>query len=101
MLAVLTVVYIFNFIDRQILVILQEDIKADLLLSDTQLGLLSGLSFAIFYVTFGIPIARWADKGSRRNIIALAVGTWSLMTALCGLVTNYWQLLAARIGVGI
>jgi len=100
-LAVLTVVYIFNFIDRQILVILQEDIKADLLLSDTQLGLLSGLSFAIFYVTFGIPIARWADKGSRRNIIALAVGTWSLMTALCGLVTNYWQLLAARIGVGI
>lgn len=101
MLAVLTVVYIFNFIDRQILVILQEDIKAELLLSDTQLGLLSGLSFAIFYVTFGIPIARWADKGTRRNIVALAVGTWSLMTALCGLVGNYAQLLAARIGVGV
>ena len=101
MLAVLTMVYVFNFIDRQILVILQEDIKAELLLSDTQLGLLSGLSFAIFYVTFGIPIARWADKGTRRNIVALAVGTWSLMTALCGLVGNYGQLLAARIGVGV
>ncbi len=100
-LAILTSVYIFNFIDRQILVILQEDIKAELLLSDTQLGLLSGLSFAIFYVTFGIPIARWADRGVRRNIVALAIGTWSLMTALCGLVTNYSQLLAARIGVGV
>ena len=101
MLAVLTTVYIFNFIDRQILVILQEDIKAELLLSDTQLGLLSGFSFAIFYVTFGLGIARWADKGTRRNIVALAVGTWSFMTALCGLVGNYWQLLAARIGVGV
>ncbi|MEE8245011.1 MAG: MFS transporter [Pseudomonadales bacterium] len=100
-LAILTTVYIFNFIDRQILVILQEDIKADLLLSDTQLGLLSGFSFAIFYVTFGIPIARWADKGVRRNIVALAIGTWSFMTALCGLVTNFPQLMAARIGVGI
>ena len=101
MLAVLTTVYIFNFIDRQILVILQEDIKAELFLSDTQLGLLSGFSFAIFYVTFGLPIARWADKGTRRNIVALAVGTWSFMTALSGIVGNYWQLLAARIGVGV
>jgi len=100
-LAVLTLVYVFNFIDRQILVILQEDIKRDLLLSDTQLGLLSGLSFALFYVTFGIPIARWADKGTRRNIVALAVGTWSFMTALCGLAGNFWHLLAARIGVGV
>ena len=97
----LTAVYIFNFIDRQILVILQEDIKAELALTDTQLGLLSGLSFAIFYVTFGIPIARWADKGVRRNIVALAIGTWSFMTAASGLVANYWQLLAARIGVGV
>ena len=101
MLAVLTTVYIFNFIDRQILVILQEDIKAELLLSDTQLGLLSGFSFAIFYVTFGLPIARWADKGTRRNIVALAVGVWSFMTAISGVVVNYWQLLAARIGVGV
>ena len=100
-LAVLTTVYIFNFIDRQILVILQDDIKLELALSDTQLGLLSGFSFAIFYVTFGIPIARWADKGVRRNIVALAIGTWSFMTAASGLVANYWQLLAARIGVGV
>lgn len=100
-LAVLTAVYIFNFIDRQILVILQEDIKVELALSDTQLGLLSGFSFAIFYVTFGIPIARWADKGVRRNIVALAIGTWSFMTAASGLAGNYWQLLAARIGVGV
>jgi len=100
-LAVLTTVYVFNFIDRQILVILQEDIKAELVLSDTQLGLLSGFSFAIFYVTFGIPIARWADKGVRRNIVALAIATWSFMTAASGMVTNYWQLLAARIGVGV
>ncbi len=100
-LAILTLVYVFNFIDRQVLGILQEGIKADLGLSDTQLGFLSGLSFALFYVTFGIPIARMADKGSRRNIVALAVGTWSFMTALCGLAGNFWHLLAARIGVGI
>jgi len=100
-LAMLTTVYIFNFIDRQILVILQESIKAEMGLSDSQLGLLSGLSFAIFYVTFGIPLARWADKSVRRNIVALAIGTWSFMTALCGVAQNYWQLLAARIGVGV
>lgn len=100
-LVVLTFVYIFNFVDRQVLSILQEGIKADLGLSDTQLGLLSGLSFALFYVSFGIPIARMADKGVRRNIVALAVGTWSFMTAMCGLAQNFWQLLGARIGVGI
>ncbi len=100
-LGVLTFVYIFNFIDRQILVILQESIKADLGLSDTQLGLLSGISFAIFYVTCGIPIARWADKGNRRNIISLAIGTWSLMTALSGAAQNFSQLLMARIGVAV
>lgn len=100
-LAVLTFVYIFNFVDRQVLAILQEGIKVDLGLSDTQLGLLSGLSFALFYVTFGIPIARIADKGVRRNIVALAIGTWSFMTVLCGFTQNFWQLLAARVGVGI
>ena len=73
-LAVLTTVYVFNFIDRQILVILQEDIKHDLGLMDWQLGLLSGISFALFYVTLGIPIARLADKGNRRNIVAMAIG---------------------------
>ncbi len=100
-LAMLTVVYAFNFIDRQILVILQESIKADMGLSDTQLGLLTGFAFALFYVSFGLPIARWADQGNRRNIISLALALWSGMTAISGLVQNYWQLLLARMGVGI
>ena len=97
----LTIVYTFNFIDRQLLAILQESIKADLLLSDTQLGLLTGFAFALFYVSAGIPIARWADRGNRRNIVALAVAIWSFMTAISGFVQNYTQLLLARIGVGI
>ena len=97
----LTVVYTFNFIDRQLLSILQESIKADLLLSDTQLGLLTGFAFALFYVTAGIPIARWADRSNRRNIVALAVGVWSFMTAISGLALNYVQLLLARVGVGV
>ncbi|MDX1571917.1 MAG: MFS transporter [Xanthomonadales bacterium] len=100
-LVLLMVVYIFNFIDRQILVILQESIKADMGLSDAQLGILSGFAFAIFYVSFGIPIARWADVGNRRNIVALALAVWSGMTALCGLAQNYLQLVLARIGVGV
>jgi predicted MFS family arabinose efflux permease len=81
--------------------ILQESIKADLLLSDQQLGLLTGIAFAMFYVTAGIPIARWADRGNRRNIVALAIGVWSFMTAISGLVQNYVQLLLARMGVGV
>ena len=100
-LGLLTVVYTFNFIDRQLLAILQEAIKADLLLSDAQLGLLTGFAFAVFYVTAGIPIARWADRSNRRNIIAMAIGLWSFMTAISGAVANYTQLLLARIGVGI
>jgi MFS family permease len=100
-LGLLTVVYSFNFIDRQLLSILQESIKADLSLSDSQLGLLTGFAFAVFYVVAGLPIARWADRSNRRNIIALSVGLWSLMTAVSGFVQNYGQLLAARIGVGI
>ncbi len=97
----LTGVYIFNFIDRQILVILQESIKSDLNLSDTQLGLLTGFAFALFYVTLGLPVARLADKRSRRNIITVALTIWSAMTAISGLASNFWQLLLARIGVGI
>lgn len=100
-LAILTIAYIFNFIDRQILVILQEDIKKDLLLADWQLGMLSGIAFALFYVTLGIPIARLADKGNRRNIIAIAIATWSFMTALSGAAMNFIQLLLARIGVAV
>ena len=100
-LAVLTLVYALNFVDRQLLVILQEQIKLELELSDTQLGLLSGFAFALFYVSCGIPIARWADKGTRRSIIALALSVWSMMTAVSGLAQNYLHLLLARIGVGV
>lgn len=100
-LVVLTIVYSFNFIDRQLLAILQESIKEELLLSDSQLGLLTGFAFALFYVTAGLPIARWADRSNRRNIVALAVGTWSFMTAISGLAQNYLQLLLARVGVGV
>jgi MFS family permease len=100
-LGVLVTVYVFNFIDRQILAILAPSIKAELLLSDTQIGALSGVAFGIFYATLGIPIARLADRYSRVNVIAISLSGWSLMTALSGLATNFWQLLAARIGVGI
>ncbi|MGI9323508.1 MAG: spinster family MFS transporter [Pseudomonadales bacterium] len=100
-LGVLVVVYVFNFIDRQILAILAPSIRDELGLSDTQIGALSGAAFGIFYATLGIPIARLADRHSRVNILAICLGIWSLMTALSGMVNNYWQLLLARIGVGI
>jgi len=100
-LALLTLVYFFSFMDRQILSILLEAIKADLRLSDTQLGLLSGLVFAIFYATLGIPIARLADRSSRRTIIAASLAVWSAMTAACGLAQTFTQLMLARIGVGV
>lgn len=97
----LTLIYAVNFIDRQLLSILQESIKVDLGLSDTQLGLLTGFAFAVFYVIAGIPMARWADRSSRRNVISISIGLWSLMTALSGMANNFVQLLLARIGVGI
>ncbi len=100
-LGVLVVVYVFNFIDRQILSILLEPIRKDLGLSDTQLGFLSGVAFAIFYATMGIPIARLADRSSRVNIISWCLAAWSLMTAVCGLAGNFWQLMAGRVGVAI
>jgi predicted MFS family arabinose efflux permease len=100
-LAILTTVYSFNFIDRQLLSILQVPIKKELLLSDGQLGLLTGFAFALFYVVAGLPIASYADRSNRRNIIAWSLGIWSFMTAISGLALNYIQLLLARIGVGI
>jgi len=100
-LGILVVVYTFNFIDRQILSILLESIKTDLGLSDTSLGFLTGFAFALFYATLGIPIAKYADKGNRRNLIAISIGIWSFMTALSGLAQNFFHLLFARIGVGI
>lgn len=100
-LVVLTTVYTFNFIDRQILVILQEPIKNELGLSDAQLGILTGFSFAVIYVCAGIPIAWLADRSNRRNIVAGSLALWSAMTALSGFVTNYSQLVMARLGVGL
>ena len=100
-LGALVVVYVFNFIDRQILAILAPAIKDELLLSDTQIGALSGVAFGIFYATLGIPIARLADRYSRVSIISICLSIWSLMTAFSGLATNFAQLLIARIGVGI
>lgn len=97
----LTIVYAFNFIDRQILVVLSESIKVDMNLSDSQLGILTGFAFAVFYVSMGIPIARLADVSNRRNIVAGAITIWSGMTALSGLAQNYVHLLLARIGVGV
>ena len=100
-LSVLVVVYTFNFIDRQILSILLEPIKQDLGLSDSALGMLTGFAFALFYATLGIPIARFADRSNRRNLIAWALAIWSAMTAVSGLAQNFWHLLLARIGVGV
>ncbi|MEE2662549.1 MAG: MFS transporter [Myxococcota bacterium] len=94
-------VYIFNFIDRQILSILMEKIKEEIQLSDTELGFLGGIAFALFYTIAGLPIARWADRGSRTNIIAISVLVWSLFTAFTGAARNFWMILVARIGVGI
>jgi len=100
-LAVIVLIYASSHVDRQIVSILAESIKQDLLLSDSQLGFLIGLSFALFYATLGIPIAILADRYSRRNIIAISVIVWSGMTALSGLAANFFQLALARIGVGI
>jgi MFS transporter, Spinster family, sphingosine-1-phosphate transporter len=100
---VLLIVYIFNFLDRQIVNILAEPISRDLGLSDTQIGLMTGIAFAAFYTVLGIPIARYADRPStnRVGLIAVALAVWSGMTALCGLAQNFVQLLLARIGVGV
>lgn len=100
-LALLTIFYIVNFIDRQILAILLESIKRDLGLSDSQLGLLSGTAFGIFYATLGIPIARLADVFSRKWVITASLTVWSGMTALCGSAGGFASLLLYRVGVGV
>jgi predicted MFS family arabinose efflux permease len=100
-LILLTVVYAFNVMDRQILTVLLEPIKADLGISDTLLGVLTGISFALFYATLGVPIAILADRSNRRNIISIAVAVWSAMTVVTGMAQNFIQILLARIGVGI
>ena len=96
---ILLMVYTSSHVDRQIMGILLEPIKMELNASDTQMGFLVGLTFAIFYATLGIPIAMLADRSNRRNIIAIATAIWSGMTAVCALVGSYSQLALARIGV--
>ena len=98
---ILVVVYTFNFIDRQIVGILAVPIKADLNLTDTELGLMGGLAFALFYTGLGIPVAMLADRFSRTWIMTGALTIWSAMTAVCGLAGNFWQLFMARLGVGV
>ena len=100
-LGMLVVVYVFNFLDRQIVTILAEPIKVDLGLNDTQIGLMTGLAFAIFYTVLGLPIARLADRANRVTIISIALTIWSGMTVLCGYAQNFTQMLLARIGVGV
>ena len=100
-LVLLTLGYAVNVMDRAVLGVLNEAIKGAFSASDKQLGLLGGLAFAFFYATFGIPIAAWADRSNRRNVLALAVAGWSAMTALCGMAVNFTMLLAARSGTAI
>ncbi len=100
-LAVLVIVYTFNFIDRQILAILLPSIRAEFGVDDWVLGFLAGSAFALFYATLGVPIALLGDRWNRRNLIAIAVAIWSAMTALSGAATNILQLALARIGVGV
>jgi predicted MFS family arabinose efflux permease len=97
----LFVLNIFNYMDRMALSMLVPSIKAELQLSDAQLGLLTGFAFALFYAVCAIPIARWADRGVRTTIIVSAVAIWSVMTALSGAAQNFWHLFIARVGVGV
>ena len=101
LLAVLLTILAFNYVDRFALGLVLQEIKLDLHLSDTQLGLLSGIAFALFYSVMGIPIARWADRGNRVAIIAVTTGLWSAAVALCGMAANFLQLLLIRIGVAV
>jgi len=98
---VLVLVYIVNFIDRQILSILAEDIKSDLRLQDAEIGFLYGTAFAVFYALFGIPLGRLADSWYRGRLMAMGLALWSSMTALSGLANSFGMLATARIGVGI
>ncbi len=88
-----------SYVDRQIFTLFQDEIKVELGLSDSQLGLLTGLAFALFYAFAAFPIARYADRGDRRKVVAISVVVWSMATAVCGLAGNFWQMLLARIGL--
>jgi len=99
-LTILLMAYAYNFLDRQVIAVALEAIKHDLTLSDTQLGILTGAAFAVFYSVVGLPIARWADRGNRSSIIALSLALLSVTVALCGAVSNFVQLMFVRVGVG-
>lgn len=101
MLAVLFLVSTISNVDRQIMTVAIEPIKAEFHATDTQMGLLTGLAFALFYATLGLPIARWADRGNRKLIIAVSITFWSIMTAVCGAAQNFTQLFLARLAVGV
>lgn len=101
MLAMLLLVYVFNFLDRMILSILAAPIQADLELSDGQMGLLGGLAFAVLYSTLAVPLSSLADRTSRSWVIAVSLFAWSGFTALCGLAQSFWHIFLARVGVGV
>lgn len=98
-LGLMFLVGILSYVDRQIFTLFQDDIKLELGLDDGQLGLLTGISFAAFYALAAFPIARYADRGDRRMVIAICVIIWSLATALCGYAQNFWQMVLARVGL--
>lgn len=100
-LGMLLIVYIFNFVDRQILSILAAPIQADLQLDDSEMGLLGGIAFALLYSTMAVPLAALADRTNRTWVITVSLAAWSGFTALCGLAQNFWQIFLARLGVGI
>lgn len=100
-LILLMLIYVFNFVDRQVVNILAEPIKRDLMLSDAQLGMITGLAFAIFYSLLGLPIARYAEHGDRPRIITVSVAVWSAFTILCGFAHSFTNMLLARLGVGV
>ena len=100
-LALLALVYIFSFIDRQVIAILIEPIKTEFGASDTQMGLLTGLAFGLLYAALGVPVGKLADRYNRRAIVAVCCGLWSLATMACGFAHHFWQLLLARMSVAI
>ena len=98
---ILTLAYVLSFLDRQLLSLVVTDIKTDLELTDSQMSIILGFAFALFYTTMGIPIGRLADKKSRKTIIAIGISFWCLMTAVTGIIKTYLQLFIARVGVGV
>ena len=100
-LILLTFVYAMSLIDRQIMGVLIEPVKKEFMVSDTAMGLLTGLAFSVFYTALAVPMGRLADRSNRRNMVAWCCAAWSVMTGVCGLATSYWQLAAARVGVAV